>query len=425
MIKGILRCTRSMIMPTKTMQLLQPEGNRRNYLELDEFKVDEFFGREAELQKLKNIFENSPNTSMYLFHGPPNCGKSRVIRQYLERSVVPFLSFDLRGNRLMSSEDLLEGINKIAETAMDTAYLTELMSKSASKYKMSLSKIKLSTELRDAVGDAESRIREAKDAMGKIYAAADAYDKLSFYFEGRSRPLLFFLDEVARIKEIVPKQVESTQAFRDLVSCLIRITKQERLGNALFSTTDPFFNLFLHSLGFPLDYFQRLTMGFMNETDMKAYLRQCYPGANEEITDIIWKTVGGNVQHFLRYALSSEFKNKLTTADEHTAASGEMIRLHYSSVIRTNFSLVGSADACTGLTKIYRELALSKHGALNYQEVAKDLGRELVDDLIKLGVIYLLSGEYISTDIVKADDEDIIIANSPLDLITMKNYFDI
>ncbi len=234
---------------------------RRSYFEIDQFKVDEFHGREAEIKRLQAIFENTPSTSMYLLHGPPNCGKTRLVRHYLDHSNAPYVAFDLRGNRLTTADDLLQGLNKIADAAMDTDYLTQLMSKTATKRKLSYSELKLATEFKDIVSDAEGKIREAKDTLTKIRLAADAYDRLSFYVEGRSRALLFFLDEVGRIREIVPSQEESTQAFRDLMSCFIKITKQERLSNVLMATTDPLYNLFLHELGFQQDYFYKMTMG--------------------------------------------------------------------------------------------------------------------------------------------------------------------
>ena len=398
-------------------------GNRRNFLEIDPFKVDDFTGRDSELNRLKTLFEHSPSTNIYLLHGPPSCGKSRLVRHYLEGSSVPYLDFDLRGNRLLSTEDLLEGIRRIADSALETDYLTEIMSKTATKHKMSLTKIKLTTEFNEAIKAAEERLKEAKGVMDKLYSAADSYDKLSYFFEGRTRPLLFFLDDVNRIKEIVPKYAESTQAFRDLISCLLRITKQERLGNALMATVDPVYNRFLHSLGFPVDHFYRMTMGYLGEKEMKTYLKSCCPGMTEEIADIIWRTVGGSVQHFMRYSISSEFENKTIKPEDHEAAAEEAVMLHYSSTIRSNFSVLKSAQECEAMTRIYRELALSKDGALDYDRISKDVGKEVVDSLIDAGGIYMLAGEYISSDRKKDDDDVLIVPNSPLDMAAMKKYF--
>jgi len=398
--------------------------SRRNIFEIDPFKVDDFTGRDSELSRLKTLFENSHNTSIYLLHGPPNCGKSRLMRFFLDGSAVPYLDFDLRGNRLLSTDDLFDGIKRIADGAMNTTYLTEIMSKTAVKHKLSLTKIKLSTEYAEAIKDAEERLKEAKDVMSKLYAAADSYDKLSTFFEGKSRPLLFFLDDVNRIKEIVPKHIESTQAFRDLISCLLRITKQDRLGNALMSTVDPNFNIFLHKLGFPLDHFYKMTMGYLGEKEMKKYLKDCCKDMTDEIAEIIWKTVGGSVFHFMRYALSSEFEgDEKAKIDNHIAASDETIMLHYSSVIKSNFVSLKTAQESNALSQIYRELALSKTGSLNYERISTEVGKEILDSLIENGTIYLLSGEYISHDIQKRDDENLIIANSPLDLAAMKKYF--
>ena len=155
---------------------------------------------------------------------------------------------------------------------------------------------------------------------------------------------------------------------------------------------------------------------------MKRYIRECCTGVTDEILDIIWQTVGGNVQHFLRYSLSNELIGKETTVDNHKNASEEILKLHYANVIRCNFEMTRSAEECSALSKIYRELALSRNGTLNYRQVEKDLGKTVLDGLLHIGAIYVLAGEYISRDIEKEDDEILIVANNPLDLATMKKY---
>ncbi len=166
----------------------------------------------------------------------------------------------------------------------------------------------------------------------------------------------------------------------------------------------------------------RGVIGFLSETEMKVFLRDCCANVTEDIANMIWNTVGGNIQHFMRYALSSEFDNKVSSIDDYKDASEEIIKHHYAAGIKSYFALTENAEQCTALSKVFRELGVSKTGALEYDQVAKDVGNEVLDSLIDMGAVYLLSGEYISTDRKKEEDQTLIIPNSPLDLTAIRRY---
>jgi AAA+ ATPase superfamily predicted ATPase len=230
---------------------------------------EKFFNRHQEMKFLKSTFLDSKDDTIFLLLGQPNCGKSRLINEFLNvnSDYMPSLRVDLRNIRLRTTTDLFNEMErKLTDNLQGFVnYLTRAAKCVTGELKCgvstpSIGNAKVDAGIRVEVSG-EKLVEALKKDIGileKMGIMIEEFKKL--YTQGLNSQLVFCFDEINRMKEIMHKEM-SREDFRSLIALLVLATKQNKNCKVLFGTTDSSFVGSMQEMGFSSGWFLPFSMG--------------------------------------------------------------------------------------------------------------------------------------------------------------------
>ena len=159
----------------------------------------------------------------------------------------------------------------------------------------------------------------------------------------------------------------------------------------------------------------------MKEEQMMKYLQENVK-LEKHLATVAWNYVGGDFNYWWNvvvkpYSLRSEEDFKKTCEKE--------MRLSVAAITPASFALPDDK-----LNKILREIyGLLKESSekrdqkmVNYDEMREIYGNKNIDELVKAGALFYISGEYISQDRTIDDETAVLVANCPIHQMAIDKY---
>ena len=229
------------------------------------YNIFDYFPRTIEFENLSKIIGPQLNPTFLIMAGPPNCGKSRFLDHFLNANQKDnFISMkaDLRDYR-MSEE---KHFQYVLEKTMFN-YVQYLLNSVANKETlMELFRL-LPKWMAGGLNDFKITFNPDHDPVRVpeiLGGMIDFHYAQKEILYGKSKSLLFFLDEANELKNISPKE-SNLMFLQSIFKVLVKKSKQESKLWVLFSTTDSFLPLVLEKLGLlKSGFFEVVTMGHLN-----------------------------------------------------------------------------------------------------------------------------------------------------------------
>ena len=159
----------------------------------------------------------------------------------------------------------------------------------------------------------------------------------------------------------------------------------------------------------------------MNEEQMMKYLQENVK-LEKHLATVVWNYVGGDFNFWWNvvgkpYSLRSEEDFKKTCENEMEFA--------IAAITPASFGLPHYE-----LDKILKEIyVLLKESSekrdqkmVNYDEMREIYGNNNIDELVKAGTLFYISGEYISQDRTLAKRTPLLVANCPIHQMAIDEY---
>ena len=159
----------------------------------------------------------------------------------------------------------------------------------------------------------------------------------------------------------------------------------------------------------------------MNEEHMMRYLQEKVK-LEKHLANVAWNYVGGDFNYWRNvvgkpYSLRSEEDFKKTCEKE--------MRIAVAAITPTSFALpYDKLDII--LEEIYIRLKESSdkrdQKMVNYKEMKRNYGKKNIDELVKAGALFLISGEYTSQDRTIDEEIPMLVANCPIHQMAIDKY---
>ena len=330
-----------------------------------------FFNREKEMTQMIDCLKTRP--AVNVFTGPPNCGKTTLLRHVFDQ-LVP--------DRHIISIDLKEFQN-------------------ANTFLCSLEE-KLTPWLIRA-----SKLGQLFDFITQITPFWTAY-----------RHRILFIDEAHRMNDLIGfdsdcNDMESFLCF--LVLCTYKFSRFDVLASS-----DSFYHLWLSKI-IRADQFRTFTIGNLTKDDAKKYWEEhvlknyCHKSVmGTPLFEDAYSACGGNIHLLNEYAAG------------YYITKGNLVPEKFHFVLQQRAKLtkaLGEKSAGwnqTTLLNIMAKLIESEHGFLFYNKLCNEYGEKMIDSIIKANLLHLRPTGTHSYDLVNAPDEAILTADSPASALAMK-----
>jgi len=217
---------------------------------------NQFYNREQEMAYLHSTLTTGSNDSIYVLFGQPNCGKTRLIKEFLKANpTAPRIYVDLRGIQLRTTSDLLE---EIEYSLMGFAgQIKNRIKASGAAVLNTIGEMMwmgpMGDEALKIIEDKAKTIKKLERLLGKFGEACQKDTKIPFWF---------VLDDINSIKRIIePNEKESIRDFQSLISLLVKASKQDGTCKALFGSTDSRLVIWMQEQGFEQGWFKPASIG--------------------------------------------------------------------------------------------------------------------------------------------------------------------
>ena len=165
----------------------------------------------------------------------------------------------------------------------------------------------------------------------------------------------------------------------------------------------------------------------MNEEQMMRYLQEKVK-LEKHLATVAWNYVGGDFNYWRNvigepYSLRSEEDFKKTCENE--------MKYAVAAITPTSFALPPYGTYITRkqqniLEEIYVLLKESSEKRdekmVNYKEMRRIYGDENIDELLKAGALFLISGKYMSQDRTIDKETAVLVANCPIHQMAIDKY---
>ena len=165
----------------------------------------------------------------------------------------------------------------------------------------------------------------------------------------------------------------------------------------------------------------------MNEEQMMRYLQENVK-LEKHLATVAWNHVGGDFNYWWNvvgepYSLRSEEDFKKTCENE--------MRIAGAAITPTSFALPPYGTYITReqqdiLEEIYKLLKESSEKRdqkmVKYKEMRQIYGDENIDQLVKAGALFYISGKYISQDRTIDANIPVLVANCPIHQMAIDKY---
>jgi len=163
-----------------------------------------------------------------------------------------------------------------------------------------------------------------------------------------------------------------------------------------------------------------IIIGFLSDKEMDSYLN-LIGIQKESIRRMLIDAFGGDIYRCL-LSFGSPVLDNTENEEKFKKVINKEVDLASSQIQPDIFSGL-SDEAVVLLPKLYSELVKAPNNCLSYGDLKAKHGARIMKSIIKSNALYLLTGDYISKDRKKADNEDLVVPNCPLHLAAMKKYF--
>ena len=250
---------------------------RYKKIEIDWEKGNEFFNREKELSYLKQILVDEKkikDPQMYVMMGFNKCGKTSLISKFLAdhypKDHPHYIHLHLKEEQIMSMEDLLERlkveiIKVFGQNGIDKAERKLEIKQFNLGGKVGAKIPGTPVEGEVAMGLILERMK-SKEYEAKNSLIRDLKDLITKYSEKdkMDRPFLIVIDEINALKDILGKggNIQDIKLFKSFINMLEDVTKNKKIANVLFCSTDSSVKFMFEDTGLGFDrYFRPFYIG--------------------------------------------------------------------------------------------------------------------------------------------------------------------
>ncbi len=188
-----------------------------------------FYNREREIKQMKALLSGEPNL-VYFVYGPINSGKTallmKVFKELPEDYVVFYINF--RGRYIQNVEDLIKVLFRIKERREELKEFLKKLIKGSIKLADEVTGIPISQNIFNTLFQEVKKIED-------VFAFLEDY----FGALSKEKKLIFVLDEIQSIKEVINKA--GRPVISELFNFMVRLTKETHLCHSLCATSDCLF----------------------------------------------------------------------------------------------------------------------------------------------------------------------------------------
>ena len=247
---------------------------QKNMVAMNAFNIFNYFPRTIEFQNLSKIIRLQQNPKFLIMVGPLNCGKSRFLDYFLDskKEDLVLMKADLRSEQISKARDF----QYVLESTMFNYVQYLLNSVTSKEYVREL--IRFFPKWMVGGGNdfniTFNPDHDSERVAGMLGKMVDFHYGKKQLLYGKSKSLLFFLDEANKLKNLSPKESD-LQFLKSIFDVLVMKSKQEAKLWVIFSTTDSFLPIVLENLGLVRSgFFKVVTMGHLNSKIL--FIKCCY-----------------------------------------------------------------------------------------------------------------------------------------------------
>ena len=250
---------------------------RYKKIEIDRKKGNEFFNREKELSYLKQILvdeENIQEPQMYVMMGFNKCGKTSLISKFLAdhypKDHPHYIHLHLKEMHIGSMEELLErlkveiirvfGRKGIAKDERKWGIKFNLGGKLGAKIKIPGTPVEGEVDMGLILERMKSKKYDVKNLIEDLKNLITKYSEK----DKNGRPFLIVIDEINKLKDILGKggNIQDIKLFKSFINMLEDVTKNKKIANVLFCSTDSSVKFMFEATGLGFDrYFRPFYIG--------------------------------------------------------------------------------------------------------------------------------------------------------------------
>ena len=246
----------------------------------------EFFNREKDIIKIKNIVKNTPNT-VYFIYGPINSGKTSLLMKVFEDLPDDYRVFyiNFRGIETRKYEDFVNALFTV-------------------KHQTFWEKVKEKSDLISAGIQFVEKVAEKlnytfpvpKQILMALISGKDSSEQIDCFkyleelmrkLREKGKKVVFVLDELQMLKELK----KNGYILHDLFNFLVRITKETHLCHCLCATSDC---LFIEEIFSNARLEGRAKFILIDDLD-KNDAFYVYDKFKFEKKEIVWDYIGGKI----------------------------------------------------------------------------------------------------------------------------------
>ena len=368
-----------------------------------------FFNREKEITHIIDCLQSKP--AINVFMGPPNCGKSALLRHVLDKlgSDRPIVSIDMRTHPFYNASSFLATL----ETELAPWYkkMQDFTIKGGVSVGVEFAKLYLEAVYQQTDGT-------PVDKLKALFAFFEQNLPIHSFWTGSKYPILF-IDEANKMVNLTDTETDR-KALHAFLSFLVMCTKQVGRFDVVLASSDSFYHMWLTKY-IGSSQFNTYVIGNLTKDDAKKYWEEHALKEHRHKSVIhapsfedAYYACGGNIHLLNKYAA------------EYYRKKGKLVPEDFSLVIQQGARLVkalltesaewNEAD----LLKVMEKLIESENGFLLYDELCKELGEVKIVSLIEANLLHLRPTPELSYDLENAPKKMIVTADSPTSALAMK-----
>lgn len=404
----------------------------------------EFFNRNREISALTKLLESKPQIS--LVSGPVNSGKTSLMLKILEdiskKNNRPVLHLDLRARGFHT----VEGFSSSLEEGM-TSWANRIFKAIPKQLTAEYEGLKLEASNPSLATQPIDKLNRLFDSLSKNLPSHNVWS-------GAQVPILF-IDEANEMRTLL-KDDQGHQALQDMFKWFVMNTKQNHRFHVILGSSDSFFHLWVEKF-VGASRFQSYVIGDLPKAEAERFWQE------RIIKQLEWRredlpppdfqdaygVCGGNMFFLENYhseyiemrgemapenfsfigAEKTQLRNALSrSADEKSNLLTALYSNLMDRIYETNGKSISHPDRLDSiwtqvqLVTVMKKLTGSKSGFLIYDDLCKEIGKEVIDAMIDHNLLHLRPTKRFSYDLPDSPyDEPIVTAETPASLVAMRH----